>query len=262
MSPEMVGLQRSPVFLRNVRIGFGGRVIQDEMTFTIEDGELIAVLGPNGAGKTTLLKLLLGLIRPEAGEIMIFGRKPRRGNPEIGYAPQFRTLDTNFAVRARDLVGFGLDGHRWGPGFPSRSRRKLVDEMLKEVRATQYADAAVGDLSGGEKQRLSLAQVLISNPRLVLLDEPLANLDIASAQEIISLVGRLCVSRKVAVMLVTHDINPLLQHVDRVLYMANARSAIGPPETVITRETLSSLYNHPVDVVEAMGKKFVLGVET
>ena len=262
MMAELAGTQRLPVFLRDVRIGLGGRVIQDEMTFTIEDGEFIVVLGPNGAGKTTLLQLLLGLIKAEAGEVRIFGGKPRRGNPEIGYAPQFRTLDTNFAVRARDLVGFGLDGHRWGPGFPSRKRRKLVDEMLEEVRAADYADAAVGELSGGEKQRLSLAQVLIANPRLVLLDEPLSNLDIASAQEIIGLVGRLCISRNVAVMLVTHDVNPLLQHVDRVLYLANGRSAIGSPETVITRETLSSLYNHPVEVVEAMGKKFVLGVET
>lgn len=262
MMPEPAGLQRLPVYLRNVRIAFGGRVIQDEMSFTIEDGEFITVLGPNGAGKTTLLKLLLGLIRPEAGEVRVFGRKPRRGNPEIGYAPQFRSLDSNFAVRARDLVGFGLDGHRWGPGFPSRKRRKLVDEVLEEVRASEYADAAVGELSGGEKQRLALAQVLIANPGLVLLDEPLASLDIASAQEIIALVANLCVCRKVAVMLVTHDVNPLLQHVDRVLYIANGRSAIGPPEAVITRETLSSLYNHPVDVVEAMGKKFVLGVET
>ncbi len=262
MRPELVSPQRVPVSLHDIRISFGGRLIQNEMSFTIEDGEFIAVLGPNGAGKTTLLKLLLGLIRPEAGEIRVFGRKPRRGNPEIGYAPQFRTFDANFAVRARDLVGFGLDGHRWGPGFPSRKRRRLVDEMLEEVRAAEYADAAVGELSGGERQRLSLAQVLIANPGLVLLDEPLANLDIASAQEIIALVGRLCVSRKVAVMFVTHDINPLLQHVDRVLYMANGRSAIGSPETVITRETLSSLYNHPVDVVEAMGKRFVLGVET
>ncbi len=262
MRAEPDGMERLPVFLRNVRIGFGGRAIQDEMTFTIEDGEFIAVLGPNGAGKTTLLKLLLGLVQPETGEVRIFGRKPRRGNPEIGYAPQFRTLDTNFAVRARDLVGFGLDGHRWGPGFPSRKRRMLVDQVLEEVRASEYADVAVGELSGGEKQRLSLAQVLIANPGLVLLDETLASLDIASAHEIISLVGRLCVSRKVAVMLVTHDINPLLQHVNRVLYLANGRCAIGSPETVITRETLSSLYNHPVDVVEAMGKKFVLGVET
>lgn len=262
MSSESVGPKTQPVFLRNVRIGFGGRVIQDEMTFTIEDGEFIAVLGPNGAGKTTLLRLLLGLVRCEAGEVMVFGRKPRRGNPRIGYAPQFRSLDANFAVRARDLVGFGLDGHRFGPGFPSRKRRKLVDEVLEEVHATEYAEASVGELSGGERQRLSLAQVLIANPGLVLLDEPLANLDIAGSREIIALVSRLCASRKVAVMLVTHDINPLLPHVDRVLYLANGRCAIGAPQTVITGETLSFLYNHPVEVIEAMGKKFVLGVET
>ncbi len=252
----------NPVFLREVRIGFAGRVIQEEMTFAIENGEFIAVLGPNGAGKTTLLKLLLGLVRPEAGEVWVFGRKPRRGNPAIGYAPQFRTLDTNFGVRARDLVGFGLDGHRFGPGFPSRKRRELIDRVIEEVGAAGYAEAPVGELSGGERQKLSLAQVLISNPGLVLLDEPLANLDMAAAREIIGLVGRLRVSRRVAVMLVTHDINPLLPHIDRVLYLANGRSAIGAPQSVITRETLSSLYNHPVDVVEAMGKKFVLGVET
>lgn len=262
MRPRSGGSQGPPVHLGNVRVAYGDRVIQEEMTFTIEDGEFIAVLGPNGSGKSTLLKLLLGLLRPQWGEVLVFGRKPRRGNPQIGYAPQFRTLETNFAVRARDLVGFGLDGHRWGPGWPGRKRERLVDEVLEEVHATEYAEAVVGEISGGEKQRLFIAQALLANPRLLLLDEPLTNLDIARAQEIIDLVGRICTSRKVAVMLVTHDVNPLLPHVDRVLYMANGRTAIGAPETVITRETLSWLYSRPVDVVEAMGKVFVLGVET
>ncbi len=147
------GLQPA-VFLNEVHFAYGDRVIQENMTFSIEHGEFVAVLGPNGAGKSTLLNLLLGLIKPDSGELTVLGRRPHRGNSQIGYAPQFRTLETDFAIRARDLVGFGLDGHRWGPGWPSRKRDRLIDEVLAEVNATEYAEAAVGELSGGEKQRL------------------------------------------------------------------------------------------------------------
>ena len=249
------------VELDGVRITYGERVIQESMSFSIEPGEFVAVLGPNGAGKSTLLKLLLGLIRQQAGNVSVLGREPRRGSALIGYTPQFRTLETDFAVRGRDIVGFGLDGHRFGPGWPSRKRTALIDKAIAEVRAEAYADAPVGELSGGERQRLLIAQALLTGPRLLLLDEPLSNLDIARAQEIITLVDRLRRERNIAVLLVTHDVNPLLPFVDRVLYMAGGRSAIGTSKEVITRATLSKLYGSPVDVVEAMGRVFVLGVE-
>ena len=248
--------------LHHVRVQFGRRVLLEDLNLNIQQGEFVALLGPNGAGKSTLLKLLLGLLRPAAGRIRVLGSAPRRGNRDIGYAPQHRALETDLALRARDVVGFGLDGNRWGISFPSARRRSLIDAALAEVNALSFADAPVGQLSGGEQQRLLIAQALLTNPRLLLLDEPLANLDIAHGQEIVALVSALCRSRGVTVLLVSHDVNPLLPVIDRVLYIANGQSAIGTPEEVITSATLSKLYNAQVEVVQALGRLFVVGAET
>src|SRR2546422_6825263 len=157
------------ITLEHVRIRFGERAIFDDMSLTVNEGEFIAILGPNGAGKSTLLKLLLGLIKPSAGTVRVLGRSPRRGNSDIGYAPQHRILEADLALRARDVVGFGLDGHRWGTGLPNHKRRDTIDTILQEVDASAFAEAPVGQLSGGEQQRLLIAQALLSNPRLLLL---------------------------------------------------------------------------------------------
>lgn len=250
------------VQLEHACIQYGKRTILQDLSMTVSEGEFIAILGPNGAGKSTLLKLLLGLLKPSAGLVRVFDRSPSRGNQQLGYAPQHRVLETDLALRARDLVGFGLDGHRWGPGWPSRKRTALIDQALAEVDATSFADAPVGQLSGGEQQRLLIAQAFLTNPRLLLLDEPLASLDISHEQEIVSLVTRICRSRQVAVLLVTHDINPLLPVIDRVLYMAKGQSAIGTPDEVITSAMLSQLYGSSVEVVHALDRIFVVGAET
>ncbi len=255
-------VQEITVELQHVRLQFGKRVLLEDLNLTIRQGEFIAILGPNGAGKSTLLKLLLGLQRPTSGTVLVLGRAARRGNRVIGYAPQHRTLETDLALRARDVVGFGLDGDRWGMGFPSRRRKALIDQALAEVDALSFANAPVGQLSGGEQQRLLIAQALLTNPRLLLLDEPLSNLDIAHGQEIVSLIAKVCRARGVTVLLVAHDVNPLLPVVDRVLYIAHGQSAIGTPDEVITSATLSQLYNSSVEVVEALGRLFVVGVET
>ncbi|WP_376795274.1 metal ABC transporter ATP-binding protein [Thermogemmatispora sp.] len=249
--------------LERVSVCLGGRSILQDVTFTIGPGEFIAVLGPNGAGKSTLLKVLLGLIRPSAGQVRIFGQAPRRGNRLIGYAPQHRLLEGAISLRARDLVGFGLDGHRWGPGWlrAGGRRQALIEQALTEVDALALADMPVNQLSGGEQQRLLIAQALLSQPRLLLLDEPLSNLDISHEQEIIALIARLSRTRGMTVLLVTHDVNPLLPVVDRVLYLARGHAAIGKPEQVITSATLSALYGAPVEVVEALGRLFVVGVD-
>ncbi len=253
--------QEYVIELEHVRMQFGSRVILQDMSMTVQHGEFIAVLGLNGAGKTTLLKLLLGLLKPDAGVVRVLGHAPRRGRREVGYAPQHRVLEADLALRARDVVGFGLDGNRWGTGFPSARRRAVIDGALDEVNALAFADAPVGLLSGGEQQRLLIAQALLSNPRLLLLDEPLANLDITHGQEIVALVDKICRSRSVAVLLVAHDVNPLLPVIDRVLYIANGQSAVGPPDEVITSATLSKLYDSSVEVVQALGRLFVVGAE-
>jgi len=254
--------QEIAIELEQVQVQFGKRVLLEDLHLDIYQGEFISILGPNGAGKSTLLKLLLGLLRPTAGTVRVLGKTPRRGNQDIGYAPQHRALEADLALRARDVVGFGLDGNRWGIGFPSRRRTTLIDRALEEVNALTFADAPVGQLSGGEQQRLLIAQALLTNPRLLLLDEPLANLDITHSQEIVGLVSEVCRTRGVTVLLVSHDVNPLLPVIDRVLYIANGQSAIGTPDEVITSATLSRLYNSQVEVVQALGRLFVVGAET
>ncbi len=189
---EMKVRTDASVSLDKVSIQLGEKTIQRGMDFSLAQGDFVALLGPNGAGKSTLLKLLLGLLRPSEGEIRVLGKVPRTGNPQIGYLPQFLNLDGMNTIRARDIVGFGLDGHHWGFGLPSRKRERKLDQILEEVDALPFSRAAFDELSGGERQRLLLAQALISDPQLLLLDEPLASLDITHAQEVIALVARVC----------------------------------------------------------------------
>jgi zinc/manganese transport system ATP-binding protein len=249
------------VSLNQVNVQLGGRLVFQDMTLSIHTGEFIVILGPNGAGKSTLLKLILGLVRPSDGTIQVLGEPPQRGNQHIGYAPQHRSLDTELPLRARDLVGFGLDGHRWGIGLPNPARWTRIEQALVEVDALRLADVPVGHLSGGEQQRLLIAQALLTNPRLLLLDEPLANLDLAHQQEVVTLVSHLNRVHGVTVLLVAHDINPLLSVTDRVLYIAHSHSCLGTPEEVITGENLSQLYDSPVEVIQAKGRFFVMGAE-
>ena len=249
------------VSFKDVEMRLGNRTILKDINFEINKGEFIAVLGPNGAGKSTLLKLILGLLKSNKGTVEILGSVPKKGNSDIGYAPQHRVLETDLALRARDVVGFGLDGNKWGIGLPNKHRDELVNKALSEVDALRFGDSPIGHLSGGEQQRLLIAQALITNPKILLLDEPLSNLDINHAKEIIALLKKLVHEREVTVLLVSHDINPLLPIVDRVLFMAGGSSALGKPEDVITSLTLSKLYNTKVEVIKAKNRIFVVGAE-
>ena len=252
------------VAFQDVTVQLGRRTIWRHATFQIAPGEFVAILGPNGAGKSTLLRLLLGLLRPVEGSIAVLGRAPRRGNAAIGYVPQRRLLDADLPVRGRDLVMLGLDGLRWGFSLPGTTRQKQarVAEVLEAVEATAYADRPIGQLSGGEQQRLYLAQALVGKPHLLLLDEPLASLDLRSQVGIAHLVARLAREQGFTVLLVTHDVNPVLPVVDRVLYVARGQVAIGPLDEIITTQKLSSLYEAPVEVIrDSQGRIFVVGLE-
>ncbi len=245
--------------VKNLSYQIGGRVILNNLNLTVRQGEFIAILGPNGAGKSTFLKLILGLIKPTSGTIQIFGNTPKTGNNQIGYTPQHRELESVLALRAKDIVGFGFDGNKWGFGLPNKRKESEVNKVLKEVNAISFAESPISKLSGGEQQRLLIAQALITSPKLFLLDEPLSNLDPSSASEIVNLISGVTKSRAVTVLFVTHDINPLLGVVDRVLYLANGKSEIGSADKVITTEILTKLYGSPIDVIKARGKICVIG---
>ena len=242
--------------------GYNGIPVWEDVSFTVEPGEFIAVLGPNGAGKSTLFRMLLGLLGPRAGRLEVFGRSPRRGDSAIGYVPQGRTLDSDLPIRGVDLVQLGLDGHRWGVPLADRAGAGRVRDALQAVGADSYAARPVGRLSGGEQQRLLLAHALVGRPRLLLLDEPLANLDLRNQAAMAGLVAGLARERGLTVLLIAHDVNPLLGLVERVLYVARGRIVIGSPKDLITTETLSRLYGTHVEVLrDSHGRVFVVGLE-
>jgi zinc/manganese transport system ATP-binding protein len=241
-----------------VSVSLSGRRILDDVSFTVGPGQFTGLIGPNGAGKTTLLRVILGLQRPSAGTVAVAGQPRSRRNPSIGYVPQKVLLDPDLPMRARDLVALGGDGHRFGVPLRSAARRALVGEMLDAVDASQFADTRIGLLSGGEQQRVLIAHALISRPRLLLLDEPLANLDLRSGQEIVSLLARIAREQQVAVLLSAHEMNPLLPVMDRVVYLAAGRAASGPTGQVIRAEVLSGLYGYHVDVLQVHGRVLVV----
>jgi zinc/manganese transport system ATP-binding protein len=245
--------------------GYRGATVWSGASFSATPGEFLTVLGPNGAGKSTLLRMILGLLPPAAGTLRVFGEPPCRGNPDIGYVPQRRALDSDLAIGAADMVSLGIDGHRWGARLSPRARRQreeVVGQALAAVGAAGLAHRPIGRLSGGEQQRLQLAQALVSRPRLLLLDEPLASLDLRSQQEVSQLVAELRAEYGFTVVLVTHDINPVLPVTDRVMYIAGGGVSVGPPEQVITSDSLSRLYQAEVEVLtDSKGRVFVVGLE-
>jgi zinc/manganese transport system ATP-binding protein len=247
--------------LRRAAVKLGSRTLWSDLTLSVESGEFLAVLGPNGVGKTTLLKVLLGLIPLSSGEVLVNGVVPRRGTHELGYIPQQRAFDQNLPLRARDLVRFGADGHRWGIPLHSRAYRQRLDEVMEAVGATAYAEVPVGLLSGGEQQRLRIAQALFGDPRVLLCDEPLLALDLASQRAVTELIDRRRRESGTPVVFVTHEVNPVLPYVDRILYLVRGRSAIGTPAEILTSERLSALYGIPVDVIKVRDRFIVLSAE-
>jgi zinc/manganese transport system ATP-binding protein len=239
----------SAATFEDAAVSYGGRTIWSHATLSIEPGEFVGLIGPNGTGKTSLLRVLLGQVPLSAGQAAVRGRPPRRGNPAIGYVPQRRSLEVDLAVRGYDLVLLGLTGTRWGFARTSAAERRTVEDALIAVSADQYADRPVGLLSGGEQQRLLIAQALLTRPSLLLLDEPLASLDPRSQHDIVSLVGQLRRDRGVAVLFVAHDLNPLLRVLDRVVYILDGRPFIGSLDQVVHPDLLGALYRTPMRVL-------------
>jgi zinc/manganese transport system ATP-binding protein len=244
--------------VEDLSVSLGGRRVLDQVSFSVDAGGFCGLIGSNGAGKTTLLRAILGLAAPSTGRIVMSAGTRSRRSPQIGYVPQKIVLEADMPLRARDLVGLGLDGHRFGMARPTAKRRVAVAEMLDAVGATGFADARIGTLSGGEQQRVMIAQALICRPKLLLLDEPLANLDIRSAAEVVDLLARIAAEQHIAILLSAHDMNPLLPVMDRVVYLADGRAASGTTNQVVTSETLSRLYGHHVKVIHVEGRVLVV----
>jgi zinc/manganese transport system ATP-binding protein len=258
---------RAPVVaLDRAAASLGGRTVWADVSVQVGAGEFVAVLGPNGVGKSTLLKVILGLT-PASGQVRVLGGRPGSGNDRIGYLPQRRAFDPSTRVRGIDVVRLGFDGDRWGFGLPAgmggrraRAARERVREAIDLVGATGYARRPIGQCSGGEQQRLLIAQALVRRPELLILDEPLDSLDVTNQAAVSALVRDVSRDHGVAVLLVAHDVNPILPYLDKVIYLSRGGAVIGAPEQVITAETLTTLYGTPIDVLrDRAGRLVVVG---
>lgn len=266
-SPVPAAVSPAPVVeLSGAAVRVGGRTLWSGVDLTVGAGEFVAVLGPNGVGKSTLVKAVLGLLPLAEGEVRVLGRAVGTGNPEVGYLPQRRSFDAQLRVRGVDVVRLGLDGARWGvplPGarrFSARARavEARVREVVELVGATAYAHRPIGELSGGEQQRLLIAQALAARPRLLLLDEPLDSLDLPNQAAVAALISAICATDGVTVVMVAHDVNPILSYLDTVVYLAEGGAATGSPRQVITSETLTRLYGTPVEVLSTSDGRLVV----
>jgi zinc/manganese transport system ATP-binding protein len=258
----LMGMQSGLIAAENLTAGYREKVVWKGANFAFGRGEFIGIIGPNGAGKTTLFRLLLGLQRPISGTITVFGSEPKRGNPQIGYVPQRHMIDNDTNIECLELVRLGLSGKRWGFNPFNRTDRDAAVAALEAVDAMDIAHSSLGVLSGGELQRIFLAEALVSNPDILLLDEPLSNLDLKRETDLIHTVSRVVRSRGVTALLIAHNINPLLPHLDKVVYVANGRVATGKPSEVLTSESLTALYGVQVEVLrDPHGNVAIIGVE-
>lgn len=248
----------TPAFaLDGAAVSLGGATIWSQGSFAVPRGEIVAVIGPNGAGKTTLLRLLLGLVPASAGDVAVLGGPVRRGDRRIGYVPQHYTETVGDAVRVRDLVRLGLTGVRWGIRPPSARDRSAIDDAMRACGVDEFADRRVAELSGGQQQRVAVAQALVGDPELLLLDEPLANLDVRGQRAVVDLLGALAHDRGITVVVVVHDMNPVLPVLDSVVYLLDGHAHYGEVGDVVDQELLTHLYGTDVRVVRtAQGDLF------
>ena len=244
--------------LHNATLHFGAHKLFTKLNLTVQPGEFIAVLGPNGSGKSSLIKTVLGLNNLNRGTVHVIGKMPQTARDTVGYIPQQKAFDRDIPMRGRDLVALGVTGTRWFVGPMSSTENARINAAIAEVGATKFADKPLGQLSGGEQQRLRIAQALVADPTVLLCDEPLLSLDLASQQAIAKLIDN---QRKkgTAVLFVTHEINPILDLVDRVLYLAGGKWVVGAPSEVLTSATLTTLYGAPIEVVTVRGRIIVVG---
>lgn len=236
------------ITMDGVAVARGGRTIWAGATMEVPRGSFAAVIGPNGAGKSTTAALLLGTLEPSAGTLKVLGERPRKGNSKIGFVPQNHTLAKAGAISCRDVVALGVVGNKWGSGLRGKGVQEKVDHAIAAVDATSFADARFDNVSGGQQQRISIAQALVNEPEMLVLDEPLAGLDLHGQVEIVELVHKINHTLNVTILFITHDLNPLLAHIDSIYYIYDGVAHFGSRDDVVTADMLTKMYGTPVQV--------------
>lgn len=246
--------------VRNAKLAFGSKILWSELDLQLFAGQFLAILGPNGCGKSSLLKCILGLQNLSKGNINICGKPGKLGNKSVGYIPQQKSFYNNIGLRVKDIVAMGIDGHRWGIRIKNISKiNRRVSDLLELVGIEQYANTPISFLSGGQQQRVRIAQALATDPKLLLCDEALLSLDLHNQQVISALVSEQCKTKGTSVVFVTHEINPIIEYVDYVLYLVDGRFTVGTPKQVMRSEVLSKLYKTNIEVVSSGGRIIVVG---
>jgi zinc/manganese transport system ATP-binding protein len=248
----------SALRFHDATIRLGRRDILSAASFAIEEGEFVGVLGANGAGKTTLMRAALGLIPVASGAISVFDQPVTRGNAAIGYVPQVHGAIAGLRLTGWDVVASAAIGGRFGFVTLDKATRREIDWALDEVGARHLARRSIGELSGGERQRVLLSQALIGRPRLLLLDEPLISLDPAHQKSIVETARGICDDLKIAILFSAHELNPLVNAIDRVLYLGAGAAVIGAVDEVVTGPVLSRLYETPIEVVRVGNRFYVM----
>lgn len=223
---------------RDLDFGYDDRPVLNAVNLAIPDGDFVCVVGPNGSGKTTLLKLALGLLRPTAGEITVFGQRPERARHRIGYVPQHAHLDPLFPVSALDVVLMGRLGLGAGLGPWRRRDRDAARAALAEVGLADHADRHFSALSGGQKQRTLIARSLAGEPELLLLDEPTAGLDAHVEEGFLRLLESL--NRRLTIVMVSHDLGFVAGIVRTVICVG--QKVVVHPTSAITGQVIADLY--------------------
>jgi zinc/manganese transport system ATP-binding protein len=236
----------------NVSVERAGRTVWSESSFRVDSGCFVAIIGPNGSGKTTLLQVILGLLPVASGSVAVYGRRPGAANDEIGYVPQNYDANANEAIRARDAVLLGLTGRRWGFGRTTAADRDRVEEALGWVDATDIADRRLSDLSGGQRQRIALASALVARPKMLILDEPLASLDLRNQHEIVAVLARLKRELGVTILVVLHDLNPMLAVLDSAIYLLDGHAHHAALDQVVDSQLLTHMYGTKIQVAHTL----------
>lgn len=246
------------ISMKNLTLGFKKKQIFNNFNAEINSGDFVGIFGPNGAGKSTLLRAILGLIKPIQGQINIFNQPAQRGNPNIGYVCQFRQFARANQLSARSYLQAVHHGFHWGLPHQSSLQTTQIEEVIHLTNLQDFIDQPYLQLSGGERQRVALAEALLNKPQILLLDEPLSGLDPGQQEKMVKLILTIQQQLNITVLFTAHDINPLLGVMNRVLYLAHGRAAIGSVEDIVNSEKLSWLYDSPIEIIRHQQHLFVI----